>query len=508
MPSLLQTVLLLALFSFVLAAPFPEQIQKRSFKVDRVANPHFKRAPGHKRAPGAGTRALLKTYRKYRMPVPEALAAISANAGGAANAGSSTSSSADALVSEITAALDGLLGGDANGNGAGAGAGTGAGNGAGTGAGNGSGTGARPHGHHTQSQAAPFPTSTGASSTGTSSTGAATNSTNGVGVVQNQPTSGDTEYLSPVSIGGQTLVMDFDSGSSDLWVFNTQLAAADQQGHTIYDPTKSSTFQQLNGASFSISYGDGSGAAGNVGTDTVNIGGATVTSQAIELATAVSTSFVQDTASNGLVGLAFSKLNTVQPQQQKTFFDNALSTLPEPVFTADLRHAAAGSYEFGAIDNTKFTGALNWAAVNTSSGFWQFSSQKFSVSGGGATTNVAGGQAIVDTGTTLMLADSSVVNAYYSQVQGAANDNSVGGVTFPCSATLPDLSVDIGGTFMATVSGSDINFAPVDQTGQTCFGGLQATTSQPQIYGDIFFKSNFVAFNGGNNSVGIAPHST
>lgn len=505
MPSLLQTVLLLALISFVLAAPFPEQIQKRSFKVDRVANPHFKRAPGHKRAPGAGTRALLKTYRKYRMPVPEALAAINANAGSASNAGSGTSSSADALVSEITAALDGLLGGGA-GAGNGAGAGAGAGNNAGAGAG--AGTGARPHAHHTKSQTAPFPTSTGTSSTGTASTGAASNSTSGVGVVQNQPTSGDTEYLSPVTIGGQTMVMDFDSGSSDLWVFNTQLSSADQQGHTIYDPTKSSTFQQLNGASFSISYGDGSGAAGNVGTDTVNIGGATVTSQAIELATDVSTSFVQDTASNGLVGLAFSKLNTVQPQQQKTFFDNALSTLPEPVFTADLRHAAAGSYEFGAIDNTKFTGALNWAAVNTSSGFWQFSSQSFSVSGGGSTTKVAGGQAIVDTGTTLMLADPTVVNAYYSQVQGAVNDNSVGGVTFPCSATLPDLSVDIGGTFMATVSGSDINFAPVDQGGQTCFGGLQATTSSPQIYGDIFFKSNFVAFNGGNNSVGVAPHST
>jgi hypothetical protein len=301
--------------------------------------------------------------------------------------------------------------------------------------------------------------------------------------------------------------MDFDSGSSDLWVFNTQLSATQQQGHTIFNPQKSSTFQQLNGATFSISYGDGSGAAGTVGTDTVNIGGATVTSQAVELATQVSQSFVQDTSSNGLVGLAFSKLNTVQPQQQKTFFDNALATLPEPVFTADLRHATAGTYEFGAIDNTKFTGPLNWAAINTTSGFWQFSSQTFSVSTGGSTTNVSGGQAIADTGTTLMLADPTVVNAYYSQVQGAVNDASVGGVTFPCSATLPDLSVDIGGAVMATVSGSDINFAPVDQTGTTCFGGLQATTSQPQIYGDIFFKSNFVVFNGGNNSIGVAPHA-
>jgi hypothetical protein len=260
--------------------------------------------------------------------------------------------------------------------------------------------------------------------------------------------------------------MDFDSGSSDLWVFNTQLAAASQTGHTNFNPSNSTSFKLLQGASFSISYGDGSGAAGNVGTDTVNIGGATVTSQAIELATAVSTSFVQDTQSNGLVGLAFSKLNTVKPTQQKTFFDNAMPSLAQPVFTADLRNAAAGAYTFGAIDSTKFNGPLNWAAVNTTNGFWQFSSTKFQV-GNGSAMAVVGGQAIADTGTTLMLANAAVVNAYYSQVTGAVNNQTVGGVTFPCNAQLPDLKVDIGGSYMAVVRGDDINFAPVDAA-KTC----------------------------------------
>ena len=142
--------------------------------------------------------------------------------------------------------------------------------------------------------------------------------------------------------------------------------------------------------------------------------------------------------------------------------------------------------------------------------------------------NVAGGQAIADTGTTLMLVDPSVVNAYYSQVTGAVNNATVGGVTFPCNANLPDLAVDVGGAMMATVRGTDINFAPVDAAGTStslspfpslrpgmcthehlfiaCFGGVQATTSSLQIYGDIMFKSQFVAFNGGNNSIGMAPH--
>jgi hypothetical protein len=278
------------------------------------------------------------------------------------------------------------------------------------------------------------------------------------------PEQGDVEFLAPVSIGGQTMNMDFDSGSADLWVFNTQLPPASQSGHTIFNPEQSTSFELLQGATFSISYGDGSGAAGNVGTDTVNIGGATVTSQAVELATAVSSAFVEDTQSTGLVGLAFSKINTVQPAQQKTFFENAIPSLALPVFTADLRHDAVGAYEFGAIDSTKFNGTLQWAPINTTNGFWQFSSQQFAV-GTGSTMNIAGGQAIADTGTTLMLVDPAVVNAYYSQVTGAVNNETVGGVTFPCNANLPDLAVDIGGAMMATIRGTDINFAPMDAAG-------------------------------------------
>jgi hypothetical protein len=298
---------------------------------------------------------------------------------------------------------------------------------------------------------------------------AATNGTGSAfGSVAATPEPGDVEYLSPVNIGGQTITLDFDSGSSDLWVFNSQLPAASTTNHMVFDITKSTTFKMMDGASYSVSYGDGSGSAGNVGTDTVNIGGVTVTSQAVELPTAVSASFVQDTASNGLLGLAFSKLNTVKPTQQKTFFDNAIPTLQTPVFTADLRHAVPGAYEFGTIDSTKFNGTMQWAPINTTNGFWQFSSQSASLGAAGA-VQLPGGQAIADTGTTLMLMDPSIVNAYYSQVTGAANDAQAGGVTFPCSATLPDMAVDIGGQFMATVRGSDINFAPVDQSGTSMF---------------------------------------
>lgn len=95
----------------------------------------------------------------------------------------------------------------------------------------------------------------------------------------------------------------------DSWVFSTLLPSSDLQGHNSYDSSQSSTYQELSGYTWSISYADGSGASGVVGTDTVTIGGTTVQGQAVELAQQVSSSFVSDT-SDGLVGLAFSSINT------------------------------------------------------------------------------------------------------------------------------------------------------------------------------------------------------
>ncbi len=149
----------------------------------------------------------------------------------------------------------------------------------------------------------------------------------------------DSEYLTPVSIGtpAQVLNLDFDTGSSDLWVFSSELPKSSINGQAIYTPSKSSTSKKLKGASWSISYGDGSSSSGDVYNDVVTVGGLKVSSQAVETAKTVSSEFSQDGSNDGLLGLAFSSINTVSPSQQNTFFDNAAANLDSPLFTADLR---------------------------------------------------------------------------------------------------------------------------------------------------------------------------
>ena len=101
----------------------------------------------------------------------------------------------------------------------------------------------------------------------------------------------------------------FELRNASSWVFSSLLPSSDQSGHNIYSSSNSPTYQAIDGATWSITYQDQSGASGIVGTDTVTVGGTTVTGQAVELANKVSSTFVSD-SSDGLVGLAFSNINT------------------------------------------------------------------------------------------------------------------------------------------------------------------------------------------------------
>ncbi|KAH8728756.1 aspartic peptidase domain-containing protein [Phaeosphaeriaceae sp. PMI808] len=334
-------------------------------------------------------------------------------------------------------------------------------------------------------------------------TAAASNQT---GTVVATPEQNAALFLSPVDVGGQTLNLDFDSGSSDLWMFSTELPAQSIGQHAAFDASKSKTFKQMKGSQFKVSYGDGSGAAGLVGTDTVTIGGVKVENQTVELATAVSQTFIQDVNTDGLVGLAFTKLNTVndgtKKTPQKTFFDNVMGTLDMPVFTADLDPDGTGVYEFGKIDAKKFEGEMKWVAVKAETGFWQFPSTKFAV-GDKVFENKGASDAIADTGTSLMLVDQAVAETYYSQVKGAQLNAQVGGFIYPCGSKMPDFSVAAGDN-MIKIPGNQVTFTAVDKKNTTCFGGIQGNQGAGlQIYGDTMFKAQLVAFNGGNQSLGF-----
>lgn len=228
----------------------------------------------------------------------------------------------------------------------------------------------------------------------------------GTGTVAADPEQFDSEYLSPVQIGTppQTVMLDFDTGSSDLWVFSGQQAASQLAGHGVYRPSRSSTAQQLQGQSWMIQYGDNSGASGNVFADKVVIGGVTATRQAVEAATSISAQFQQDQQLDGILGLGGPRNNQVSPVKQSPFFRTVRGGLSQPLFAAYLRPGASGAYDFGFANPAHYQGEIHYAPADRAQGFWGVNPEAYSV---GAQAYGAPGKSIVDTGTVSISTSSS-----------------------------------------------------------------------------------------------------
>jgi hypothetical protein len=196
----------------------------------------------------------------------------------------------------------------------------------------------------------------------------------------------------------------------------------------------------------------------------------------------------------------------VTPTQQSTFFDNAQESLDAPLFAAYLPFQADGSYDFGATDDSKYTGDISYADVDSSGGFWEFDSTSYKV--GSKTYSAAGQTGIADTGTTLILMSDTQVEKYYAAVDGAKLDDTQGGYVFPCDADLPTLSFRLGSTDYADIPAKYLNFGEVDSTGTSCFGSLQSVGSGTQnIYGDVFFNAYYGIFDASVPQFGFAPSS-
>ncbi|MCJ1311862.1 hypothetical protein MMC25_005535 [Agyrium rufum] len=348
-----------------------------------------------------------------------------------------------------------------------------------------------------------------------------------VGEVTAEDQQNDSEYLCPVSIGtpAQNFMLDFDTGSADLWIFSTELPKSETTNsttkHNVYNSAESSTYKATKGASWKISYGDNSSASGTVATDDVTIGGLTINNQTIELAKKLSAEFASG-AGDGLLGLAFGAINTVTPGPAKTPVENMIAqgdiTSDMELFTANLgsyRDAndpdkGESFYTFGYIDPAPLQAAgvtePYYTPVDSSQGFWMFDSASAVVNG--KTVAQTGNTAIADTGTTLALVADTTCQAIYDAIPGATYDNTQQGYIFPSSTTadqLPVVSFAVGGQ-QFVVNKEDLAFA--DAGNGMVYGGIQSRGDMTfDILGDTFLKSVYAVFDLGNTRFGAVQRT-
>ncbi|PWI72321.1 secreted aspartic proteinase precursor [Purpureocillium lilacinum] len=312
----------------------------------------------------------------------------------------------------------------------------------------------------------------------------------------------DVEYIVEAHLGtpAQKVMMNIDTGSSDFWVYSSETPPEILNGQSIYRPEKSRSAKRLDGATWSIRYGDGSWSSGNVWIDNVSLGGLRIKGQALETATNASKSLTTDAAMSGILGLGFSKGNTVKPDPQLTFMDTARPHMRAPLFTANLNYHANGTYKFGKIDKSEHKGPITYTPVLDPNGaYWTFATSGYAVGGGEfnkTTTNC-----IADTGTSLLLLPPDLLHAYYDQVPGAEWLWGPWGYVYTCDQKLPDFTFGIEGAKI-TIPGKYLTYA--DWNGTHCYGGIQHSFSRQAIFGDVAFTAALVVFDLGNLQTGWA----
>ncbi|WOO79873.1 Penicillopepsin-3 [Vanrija pseudolonga] len=326
----------------------------------------------------------------------------------------------------------------------------------------------------------------------------------------------DRSYIAKVQIGTppQELSLDLDTGSSDFWVFSSDLPPDVTANHNVFDYHKSSTWSLIPGAKFSIGYQDGSGASGNVGRDTVNLGGLSVKKQAVSIAQQQNNF---DTGnSDGLIGLGFyngrGAGSTVSTGPEKTPVDTLIAdgTLPpgSQLFTSAFyswRDPTKSFYTFGYIDEGLVAASgqeLKYTPVDGSVGYWTVPSTSGRVNGKVVTAG-ANQKAIADTGTSLAYLPASIVKELYAQIPDVVKDTK-GRYYFPNSSVtaLPTFEIAVGSNYW-TIQPEDLVYQWIPEASLWA-GGVQATDGLA-ILGDVFLKSVYTVWDRGLSRIGFVP---
>ncbi|XP_063064463.1 pepsin A-like [Engraulis encrasicolus] len=308
----------------------------------------------------------------------------------------------------------------------------------------------------------------------------------------------DLAYFGVISIGSppQSFKVIFDTGSSNLWVASTYCNSAACNTHQKFNPKSSRTFQATQ-QSLKIQYGTGS-MTGVLGYDNVEVGGITVSHQIFGLSESEAP-FMEHMAADGILGLAFPSISSAGATP---VFDNMMSQglVSEDFFSVYLSgDAQEGSVVmFGEVDDQLYTGSFSWIPL-TSETYWQVQMDSVSINGEIVACS-DGCQAIIDTGTSLIVGPSNDISNMNAWV-GAQTDQ-YGDAVVSCGNVqeMPEVTFTLNGQAF-TIPAS----AYVAQTSQGCMSGFgNGGSQQLWILGDVFIRQFYTVFDRQYNMVGLA----
>ncbi|CAG8634438.1 41675_t:CDS:2 [Gigaspora margarita] len=311
-------------------------------------------------------------------------------------------------------------------------------------------------------------------------------------------------YYGKIIVGNQELNVIFDTGSSDLWIPNINCTSASCQNHNKFNSSNSTTFKS-EGKKWKIQYGTGS-ASGVTGIDNIQIGTFTANKQTFGLADITADFFVQFEA-DGILGLGFDALNTIDNGAPTLISALIKQNKINPIFSFHFSHFTdfddQATFTLGGVDESKFTGKINYTPVirpkskSIPNGFWVINLGDAKVNGKSLKISR---DAIIDTGTTLMLVPENDAAAIHKKIPKSKFDKVNGVYIIPCNTTAV-ISLKFGGVNY-DISHRDLLGSPFTDT--LCISGIVPDQSDFWIVGQTFLKNVYSAFDVGNKKVGFA----
>jgi hypothetical protein len=317
--------------------------------------------------------------------------------------------------------------------------------------------------------------------------------------------------------------MHIDTGSSDLWCNSASSSLCQQNPDTCtssgtYDSSSSSTYKFVN-SNFNISYVDGSGASGDYVTDTLSIGGQTLSNFQFGVGTT-------STSSEGVLGIGYTS-NEIQVNRNQ---QQAYPNLPAAMLNAGLiqsnayslwlndLEAGTGQILFGGVNTAKYSGSLQTVPIIQEYGsYYEFIIALTGVGIGSTSATTSSSlpaPVLLDSGSSLMYLPNDLTTEIYNQVN-AVYDSNAGAAYVDCSlaSNSSSISFSFSGATISVAYSELVLSAGTNSDGQqltfsngvsACIFGIAPADSSTPVLGDTFLRSAYVVYDLDNNEISLA----